>query len=81
MDDTVDPLTLNHKVKEIYLIMLFIIKKLNLLKNNISPTTNSLIWFVNGMNNIIMFIIGVQATGHMTSIIYWITKKPYQWVL
>jgi len=36
MDDMVDPLTLNHKINEIlYLMMLFIIKKLNLLKNNI----------------------------------------------
>lgn len=27
------------------------------------------------MNNIIMLIIGVQATRHMVSFIYWITKK------
>lgn len=44
MDDMVDPLTLNHKVNEIsYLMMLFIIRKLNLLKNNIFLITNSLI--------------------------------------
>jgi hypothetical protein len=44
MDDTVDPLTLNHKINDnLYLMMLFIIKKLNLLKNNIFLTTNSLI--------------------------------------
>ncbi len=43
MDDMVDPLTLNHKVNEIsYLMMLFIIRKLNLLKNNVFLTTNSL---------------------------------------
>jgi len=44
MDDMVDPLTLNHKINEIsYLMMLIIIRKLNLLKNNVFPTTNSLI--------------------------------------
>jgi len=36
MDDVVDPLTLDHKVNEIsYLMMLSIIKKLSILKNNI----------------------------------------------
>ncbi len=40
----VDPLTLNHKVNEIsYLMMLFIIRKLNLLKIYIFLIANSLI--------------------------------------
>jgi hypothetical protein len=69
MDHAIDPLTLDHKVNEIScLMMLSIIRRLSLLKNNFFNYKQ--FSCVNDMNNIIMLIIGVQARGNMASFIY-----------